>query len=376
MEKLEQEICNMELQIKDCEENLARSTDDGEKAYLRKKEEQLRTKKEQLRTEKLLLLQKDITSAMTPPPAVAAPAPVVVDLSPASLAAIREIQGKSEEESITISNASDTVANNLTKKLGFAQSQKFLENTIDNNTTLFDSFDWAGKNEDQGMERATLHIKSQLSKFYHHFDKPNGFKIVDIHRNKSLLDVCDDNVGTIHGGSDVAIVPTYTVIRAISQQISVLFELKSTSSFEKSLAQATIELVAARCLSEQPQVMVVLTDLCTGASVLRTHYDCALKQFVIWEYNLSLTDMAILVSEFLMTTAVPRAEYMAREGSTDPRDEGVLTFKRTKLCTSEIINQHLEMLADAKTIQEKAEITSSLLRLYDMDHSSYLSMYL
>eukprot|EP01041_Mallomonas_annulata_P001500 gene1500-2893_t len=283
---------------------------------------------------------------------------------------------------ILISEVSLTTANNLIQRLNFTVvEEKFTPSKSYNNMNIFNPFVWRrhindNHNSINNNDTAVKHITEELSKFCGLINKPKGFMIVDVHLQTHLLDVNDSKIGNFSGGSDVIIVPMKTSLNFLSREICMLFELRR-DSYEQGVAQAIIELICARCLSFQPQVMVVLTDLCTGASVYRTHYDCESKQFSIWEYPLiSLTNMAMVVSDFLLTTAIPRADYQPREDLNDPRGEGVKSFKRMKLSTSEVLEQHLEMLQDAENIQERAQITASILRAFDMGESTYVSMIL
>eukprot|EP01041_Mallomonas_annulata_P002545 gene2545-4964_t len=219
---------------------------------------------------------------------------------------IRQIQDWPKEFSVTtisISAVTISFVDRLNTRLKLPIMEKDFLPDLTKDLNIFDPFDWAGQSKDSY-----------------------------------------GNIGCIRGGSDVVIVPRNASRHFLLYQICVLFELR-TNSFEDGIPQAVLELVCARCLSFQPQVMVVLTDLCT--------------------------DMAMVVSEVLSTTAVPRGDYQAREDLNDPREEGVKSFKRIKLSSSEVLEQHLEMLQDAENIQERAQITASMLRAFYMGESTY-----
>lgn len=201
----------------------------------------------------------------------------------------------------------------------------------------FEVFPWSGRFEDDGLPDARTHIENQLKKFGVSIGR-GGYKIVNVHKNKQLLNVNVVKVGVIIGGSDVAAVPFNTTNASISRAVSVLWEIKpnqNTTQYPDALMhfepQGFVELIAAMCLSDQPGVLVVITDLVSGAVLLKIEYSEEYEGFEVVEYEATLDQMGCMVAQFLSETAVPDASFRPLKAHQNPRDIPVIAFKKTKL---------------------------------------------
>ena len=126
-------------------------------------------------------------------------------------------------------------------------------------------------------------------------------------------------------------------VKGAQESLSVLFELKThdyvltygeLAHFEP---QAELELLAARCVSDQPVVLVVLTDLVSAAILYYIEYSPDQQFFEVVERPATLDDMGAVIAEFLTSTAVPRSDYRPLENRNNPRETACLHFKKTKL---------------------------------------------
>eukprot|EP01039_Chlorochromonas_danica_P008343 gene8343-9196_t len=213
----------------------------------------------------------------------------------------------------------------------------------------FERFCWGGRSEDEGLPDARTHIENQLEKFGVHIGR-GGYKVLDVHKNKQLLDTAD---------------------ASISRGVSVLWELKTEvdkseqpDALMQFEPQGCLELLAARCLSDQPGVLVVITDLVSGAVLLEVAYNQQFAAFDVLEHKLTLDEMGYMVAKFLSETAVPDASFRPID-EQNPRDFPVITFKKTKL--SHDIGLALEhfndMAADTEpNSRERAYLVEQLFR--------------
>jgi hypothetical protein len=202
---------------------------------------------------------------------------------------------------------------------------------------LFDAFSWGGRSEEDRMPGVRTHIETQLRKFAVSMGR-GGYKIVDVHTRRHLLDVRDKKVGVLSGGTDIAVVPFNAANFGIIKASCVLWEIKAdvnvrpcADSLKRFESEAFVELIAARCLSNQPGVLVVLTDLVSRAVVLEVEYSAQYQSFSVVVYDVTLDQVGVMVAQFLVHTAVPDASFRLLESHRNPRDIPAITFKKTKL---------------------------------------------
>ena len=250
----------------------------------------------------------------------------------------------------------------------------------------FDPFQWDGRSEDAGALDARNHIEAQLVKFGVRIG-PDGFKVEDVHKNKMLLNVTDEKIGSISGGSDIVLLPFRTSVRGARESLSVLFELKTHDNVRNSSdglvsfePQAQLELLAARCVSDQPGVLVVLTDLVSAAILYYMEHSPDQQTFEVVERPATLHEMGALVAEFLASTAVPRSDYRPLVERNDPREAPCLQFKKTRLShDAGLAWEHFQDMADdtEPNSEERAELVRQLFRSMDVPMPSILheSMY-
>lgn len=268
---------------------------------------------------------------------------------------LKEQEDSDKILTIVISKVSQTQANSLFQRTGISFESEQPEFEI---CQEFDAFKWNGRDEDDGVSEARTHLENQLRRFGVTFGRGH-YRLFDCHQNKTLLNCEDDKIGKISGGTDFIIAPYKTATSSLNQCASVLFEIKCEKTvqelgLEYFLSQAQVELVAARVLSLQPRVLVVLTDLVTSSFLLELTYSPEYKSFVVHQYEqCHLSVMATKVSQFLIQYSVPDVAYRPMEGVE--RDQEVLTFKRTKMSNDVgIALEHFQEMID-DTEQGSAE---------------------
>ena len=202
---------------------------------------------------------------------------------------------------------------------------------------IFTSFNWAGRTEDQGTPDARTHLEAELKKFGVTFGR-DSYKLVNIHKVACVLNFEDAKVGKLSGGTDLAIVPYKVAIDSVGPVMCVLFELKpdyqynTTNGLRDHANQAKLECIASQCISNQPNVLVVLTDLThDGAITYHIEYDSTENVFVMIERECTLQQMAFMVKQFLQQYNIPNTRYLPKEGNHDVKEQCVLQFKKTKL---------------------------------------------
>lgn len=152
------------------------------------------------------------------------------------------------------------------------------------------------------------------------------FELVDIHSIHDFLNVEDKKIGKVSGGTDL-IVPRDIASISYQAGLCALFELKTATANpakkNKNKAQSLLKLVCARYLSNQPCVIVVLTDLFSEAIVYSINWVDGGYQF--FEHTLSLSQMADFVVEFIASQCRRSAISLS-----DSREEDLaaIRFKR------------------------------------------------
>lgn len=253
-----------------------------------------------------------------------------------------------------------------------------------------DGYNWNGKHEDDSFAFAGAFefLKSLLGPA--NFG-PGCYQLVDVHSSNALLNFDDEKVGKLRGGTDIVITPFALSKMSYALELCVLFEIKTSdrvrteNGFSPSEPQALLELVAARCMSHQPNVLVILTDLTTGAMGFTFEYVAARKSFTVCRYeSLSLSQMSGLVTSFLANNCVPCVDFIPRAESNDPRQLQPIEFKRRRLSAPQLPvewEHFMDIMEDRDATDiERRMITRQLFRSFESFQepsrdSSWLSMY-
>jgi hypothetical protein len=206
--------------------------------------------------------------------------------------------------------------------------------------------------------------------------------VVDVHTVKDLLNVNDEKIGEISGGTDVIIVPFKTAKAGYRKAICVLFEIKTEVNMMKGRdqfeSQCFVELLAARCISDQPCVLVVLTDLVSGAMLFEVEYVEEHKGFNVLHDTVTLDQVGTNVSNFLAAKAVPDPKFRPVEEKNNPRDISVIEFKKTKLShdVGLALEHFNEMREDTEpNSRERAFLVADLFRAMEVPRMPTLLQY-
>ena len=275
-----------------------------------------------------------------------------------------------ESKTFVISAATASGTAKIIKSLGIFVLEEN-DPIVSTSLSAFLPFDWGERSESDGSMDATNHLRAELCKFGVVFDR-GGYTLHDTHANQSVLDFEDPKIGKFSGGTDAVIVPYKCAKNFCSRQLCTAFEYK-INDLDKHAPQAMVELIAARCLSEQPEVLVVLTDLRTGAICYRFTFvestgesssssssaaRPSTAEFIVIETRATLTEMGALVASFLRAHTVPNAAFVARlpEGP----NRGVVEFKRQKLSHDDMMAwEHFQEFKDSTQpwSWERAQLT-------------------
>jgi hypothetical protein len=292
-----------------------------------------------------------------------------LELADVIVAKLDERDKTKKDVTVVISSATQTKVDSLFKQVGF--HKKVYDGPVITPSGNFTPFDWGQRDEDTALPDACNHIEDELKKFGVLIGR-GGYAVEDVHLNKNLLNVRDERVGAISGGIDVAIVPYKTAKSGIDTCICVLFAMRTSNNVSKYIdrlkhfePQAQVELLASRCLSDQPGVLVVLSDLVSGAIIYSIEYDMVHEGFNVVEQEATLNEMGAIVAKFLAETAVPDVGYRPVEARRDPRDIPVIAFKKTKL--SHDVGLALEHFSDMAedtepNSRERASLVEQLFR--------------
>jgi hypothetical protein len=265
--------------------------------------------------------------------------------------AYREMDAEKTEKSVVMSNVSAATLDLVLHRFNMVVTEDNALPTDD----VFPPFDWNNRDEDNAEAFAEVfkHIHANLIKIGVPIEDGSGtFKLCDVHLSRTFLNVDDDKVGKMRGGCDLAIVPSSTAAMSLAREIIIIFELKTeVRGYKSSCNQAVVELLAAKCLSHQPNVLVVLTDVATGAIAFHVQWhpdhpdDFSVKQ---WNID-SLGAMAQLVKTFLNDWGRAKGDFIPHADSEDQNELQVINFKKRKLSsgiTSTVEWEHFSELRE------------------------------
>jgi len=241
---------------------------------------------------------------------------------------LNERERDKEEGTVVISEASQAKAERLYSRIGFVSVGSNPPECIVNNCQ---PFDWQGQAEDLRTPAARDHLQQLLENAGLNF--ATDFQLIDTHKSRSLLNFEDKNIGKISGGTDLIITPKGTGRISYGQQMCVLFELKTSQNIEKNgietfIPSAVVEFISANCISHQPSILTVLTDLNNNTHAWKSYYDLSGKRVDVDEYeNLTLDQMISLVAYHLNQHVVKDARYSIHS-SSDAQGQRYTHLKR------------------------------------------------
>ena len=191
-----------------------------------------------------------------------------------------------------------------------------------------DQFNWVGReNSAENMNAAKQFIEDGLKREGVILDE-GGFKVHDVSSISNLLKVQSKSIN-MNASTDMVVTPYKTADTFLPPQACILFELKTEAiGFKSKEPQAIVELLAARLKSEQPNVAVVLTDLCTGAKAYTCEYASVSEAFYIQRYSLALGQIFPFCAQLLREHCKPDAKYRARLESPEANEQCVLQVRK------------------------------------------------
>eukprot|EP01035_Chromulina_nebulosa_P018296 gene18296-23979_t len=243
-----------------------------------------------------------------------------------------DVEGEEDDDivKISLSNISDNELKIKTKAFDITIKESFLPDPS------FIPFAWNGRDEDndQAMTEAMTHLNNELVKFRAPL-REGFFKFVDVHTKKNFLDY-DHPRFQLSGGTDFVVVPYLTPASiGTVDELCIVFEIKTdevmNKGIEKHYNEAIAELIASRCLSSQPVILLILTDLAHKTTMFQYSFDDEKSSFYIDQFeNVSLEQMAVKVRHHLEVFCVPNALYESPDDVEKANDieKGVVHFKK------------------------------------------------
>lgn len=302
-------------------------------------------------------------------PAAATAAPEIIGLM---IAALDERDKKNKETSVVISQASTAMAQKLYQRVGFVT---MVADPPVPSGREYANFDWMGEFEVRRTKVARDYLESLLKECIIDFE--SDFQLIDKSASRSLLNFVDGNIGTIKGGVNLVITPKGTGDWSLAAELCVAVELKTLAQTSKNggyghfEAPALVEFVAANYLSNQPSILVILTDLNTGGVAFLSYFDRDRDQIVVKQYALTTVDQVVsLISHHLTTAVVKDTAYVPKLNSIDFEAQRRLAMKR-KFDDTDMIDAlaRFEDLAEgtADWSRGRAEATWNLLQTMGVD---------
>ncbi|KAG5181944.1 hypothetical protein JKP88DRAFT_199638 [Tribonema minus] len=175
------------------------------------------------------------------------------------------------------------------------------------------------KREDVEAPKLFDHLKAQLAAFGVPFDKPQGFRMLDVHVNRDALTfdypIADDKVVQFAGGTDAVVYP-YNVI-SWHMQLRVVINWKTPKALTVDLVdvQAKLELLCALSKSNHPALVVFTDDV---NFIIYQPFKSALRMFHTLQSGPD--DGRISVDEAVRFIAHYLKSVCSREQLFDPED--------------------------------------------------------
>jgi hypothetical protein len=305
----------------------------------------------------------------------------------AVLAGLAEHFSAKEARTIACSGASQATVTKLLESLAvkvFIGSDPIIEGDCPH----FEPFDWKERNEDDPGAMAELgsHLFVQLKKFGARLDAADvcvsGYKLVDVHKSAHLLDVNDEKLAKISGGTDFLVLPQLVAQESYASAACIILEAKTKSRLDReglarNIPQLIVEIIAARYHSDQPNVMAVLSDFSANTCVMVFAYDQTADVLSIVKHiNLPLDKLGVLIASHLSNGAssVPSATYVpSRVGEPKPEEALVRACKRkwhTDLLSTVAWEHFEEMMPDTMPFSaERRALSNQLFRAWGFDVS-------
>ena len=163
-------------------------------------------------------------------------------------------------------------------------------------------------------------------------------------------------------------------------QACVLFEWKTPIDLEahseESTAQAKVELIAARCLSRQPLVSVVLTDMSSKAIIYQFAFNESENKFYIKTMCINVKQICPYVFSFLQAYAEPSPLFTPSVDSERAIERALVALKRQKINGDiPFALEHLleEMEDDSpENLHHRRALAISFFQSLDPEHVLYL----
>lgn len=200
---------------------------------------------------------------------------------------------------------------------------------IDLTPTSLPRFNWIGHEDtEQNMAAAKLFIENGLTHQGVQLSR-GGFRVHDVHTKKNIL-ATETQVAKINAGTDFIVVPFSTSVISLPTQACVLFELKTdVRGIYGDEPQSIVEFLAARLLSNQPNVSLILTDLVNEAIAYTSSFSRDTNVFVLHRCVLSSIDLVFpFASQILTRDCKPSARYRALDESSDPHEQCVIEVRK------------------------------------------------
>lgn len=227
------------------------------------------------------------------------------------------------------------------------------------NQNAFNPFEWNNRSEESCVAELFLYVTTEFGNLQ---VIPQGFQLYDVHDIQSMLDTTDKlKCGwQLTGTSDYVIAPTGIDLYSLRRHVCVLFEVKSRREMTIGIGnhnpQAIAELFAARVFSNQPNVLVILTDFATATRQFTFTHDVLTGHLNVQYSDLSLDAMVDLVRTFLSNSAEPNVDFRINPLQYRAIDLGAIEFRRRIRAPGEMLERYSEMLDDADSDEDRAEV--------------------
>ena len=246
--------------------------------------------------------------------------------------ALKNHDAEKKARTIAISQCSKAEATKLVKCLDVIICDASPEEVAELAEDDLSAYPWRSPIDEKAQSADIVeHLRAHAGTFLNTL----GYKLVDTHTSRTCLDFESSTIGKITGGTDAMIVPKRVNAASYGHQACVLFEWKTPTDleahFEESVAQAKVELIAARCLSHQPLVSIVLTDMTSRAFIHQFAFNESENKFYIKTMSIKVKQICPYVFNFLQAFAKPSALFTPSADSERAVERALVALKRQKI---------------------------------------------
>jgi hypothetical protein len=301
--------------------------------------------------------------------------------------ALADHEAEKESKTLTISTASNKCVRDYLEQLKLVMCEEEVSDMGLDDLTI-SPFEWDDNlTEDQHMVRIVRYV-NDLFQICGIVLGRGGYKIYDVHSDKTLLNFEDEKSGKISGGTDIIVGPFGVAQESLAQVSCVAIEIKTAKKVRENglnsfSSQGTLELIAANYHSNQ-MTLVIVTDLSTAATAWTLARDDDGELGIVRYADLTLQQMMSMITSHLSRNCVPNARFSLTKAveKEEYRDKESVQiqkkFKTDHVSGTSLAMEHFHELLELTPSgsRERAQAIQEFFYSQNLPKSNYLDMYI